>query len=88
MEATTAGQYAEQLPNGRWRVSWLDGEWFSNQAFDLLMVAEAIADEPALNDSVWLAIERTLTELGLDPAVLDNLIDPEPDDEAEVEDPS
>lgn len=69
---------------GVWEVSWLPGAWNTRQAHQAIQIAEAIATGPRLGDPVWLHIERLLTELGADPAALDNLIDPEPNTEEEA----
>ncbi|ADD40680.1 hypothetical protein [Stackebrandtia nassauensis] len=83
IEATRAGQWAERVDADSWRVSWLDGDWNRNHAIAALNIAELVAIGPPLGHPYWMNVENFLTELGVDPAVLDNLIDPEPDDEGE-----
>lgn len=88
MTADEAGHTAERVDTDVWRVSWLDGQWTRNQANTALLIADIVAHRPPMNHKVWRCVENFLTELGLDPACLDDLIDPEPDDDTDVEDAS
>ncbi|MGH8878554.1 MAG: hypothetical protein ACRD0P_14615 [Stackebrandtia sp.] len=89
MDAVEAGQWAIRVDadtdTDTWTVSWLDGTWTRNQAITALNIADIVAHHPPMHHQAWRAIEALLTELGLDPAVLDELIDPE---DTEVEEQS
>ena len=85
MDAAEAGQWAERVDADAWRVSWLDGVWTRNQANTALLIADAVAACPPLGHKAWRAVESYLAELGLDPAVLDDLIDPNPDNDCDEE---
>lgn len=85
MDATRSGEWATNPgAPGVWRVSWLDGHWTRDQAYMALQIAELVAINPPINHPYWRSIENFLSELGVDPARLDVLIDP--DDEIEEED--
>lgn len=84
MVASRSGQWAERVDNAIWRVSWLDGQWNRHQATTAMVLAELVATNPPMNHPYWRNVENFLAELGLDPAVLDVLIDPEPTDDEEA----
>lgn len=84
MCADRSGQSAEVTNNGHFTVSWLNGEWSREQAFMALTVAEFVAIEPPIGHPYWRNVECFLTELGLDLADLEVLIDPEDDEEGDM----
>lgn len=85
MNAERAGQWAQRHDIDRWSVSWLEGDFTRNEAVTAMNIAELVAVNPPMNHPYWRCIETLLAELGLDPAFLDNLIDPEPEDDTEAE---